>query len=185
MLIEISKMKRLTLILAVLFSAGFLLTISAAPKKGKNKAAKSTEKALVVYFSATDNTARLAKQLAEQYHADIYRIIPATKYSKADLDWHNSKSRSSVEMANDKARPNMKGNVKHMEKYSTVYLGYPIWWGVAPRIINTFNDANPGLKGKTIIPFATSGSSTIDKSVEELRATYPYLTIKDGIKIIH
>jgi len=79
----------------------------------------------------------------------------------------------------------MKGNVKHMEKYNTIYLGYPIWWGVAPRIINTFIDANPGLKGKNIIPFATSGSSTIDKSVEDLRATYPYLTINDGIKITH
>jgi flavodoxin len=178
-------MKRLTLILAVLFSAGFLLTISAANKKDKNKAAASSEKALVVYFSATGNTSRLAKQLAEQHHADMYHIIPATKYSKADLDWHNSKSRSSVEMANDKARPNMKGNVKHMEKYNTIYLGYPIWWGVAPRIINTFIDANPGLKGKTIIPFATSGSSTIEKSVEDLRATYPYLTINDGIKITH
>ena len=178
-------MKRLTLILAVLFSTGFLLTISAANKKDKNKAAAPSEKALVVYFSATGNTSRLAKQLAEQHHADIYRITPATKYTKADLDWHNSKSRSSVEMANDKSRPNMKGNVKHMEKYNTIYLGYPIWWGVAPRIINTFIDANPGLKGKTIIPFATSGSSTIDKSVEDLRATYPYLTINDGIKIPH
>ena len=118
-------MKRLTLILAVLFSTGFLLTISAANKKDKNKAAAPSEKALVVYFSATDNTSRLAKQLAEQHHADIYRITPATKYTKADLDWHNSKSRSSVEMANDKSRPNMKGNVKHMEKYNTIYLGYP------------------------------------------------------------
>ena len=178
-------MKRLTLILAILFSAGCMLTVSAAHKKDKNKVAASSEKALVVFFSATENTARMAKKIAEQLHADIYRIIPATKYTRADLDWHNSKSRSSVEMTNDKARPNMKGNVKHMEKYNTIYLGYPIWWGVAPRIINTFIDANPGLKGKNIIPFATSGSSTIDKSVEELRATYPYLTIKDGIKIIH
>ena len=184
-LIETKKMKRLTLILTILFTAGCLLATSAAQKKNKEKVTTSSEKALVVYFSATGNTTRLAKQLAEQHHADIYRIIPATKYSQADLDWHNSKSRSSVEMANDKARPNMKGNVKHAEKYDTIYLGYPIWWGVAPRIINTFIDANPGLKGKTIIPFATSGSSTIDKSVEDLRATYPNLTIKDGIKITH
>lgn len=180
---EINKMKRLTLILAILLSAGCL--IATAQKENKGKAATSSEKALVVYFSATENTSRLAKQLAKQYNADIYRITPATKYTKADLDWHNSKSRSSVEMANEKSRPNMKGNVKHMEKYSTIYLGYPIWWGVAPRIVNTFIDANPGLKGKTIIPFATSGSSTIDRSVEDLRATYPNLTIKDGIKITH
>lgn len=178
-------MKRLTLILAILFSAGCMLTISAAQKKNKEKVATSSEKALVVYFSATGNTARLAKQLAEKHNADIYRIIPATKYSKADLDWRNSKSRSSLEMTNDRARPSMNGNVKHMEKYNTIYLGYPIWWGIAPRIINTFIDANPGLKGKTIIPFATAGSSTIDKSVEDLRATYPNLTIKDGIKITH
>ncbi len=177
-------MKRLTLILAILLTASCMLTISATQKKDKENAAPK-EKALVVYFSATGNTTRLAKQLAEQHHADIYRIIPATKYSQADLDWHNSKSRSSVEMANDKARPNMKGNVKHTEKYDTIYLGYPIWWGVAPRIINTFIDANPGLKGKTIIPFATSGSSTIDKSVEDLRATYPALNIKEGIEITH
>ncbi len=186
-------MKRVIFIFAMLMTLGLLGVnaqkapkASKAQKKEQKKASASKQEVvLVAYFSATGNTEKLARKIATEKNATLYEITPATRYTSEDLDWHNKKSRSSIEMENEKARPNMKGNVKNLAKYTTVYLGYPIWWGVCPRIINTFIDANPGLRGKVIIPFATSGSSTIDKSVDELRNTYPALTIKDGIKIQH
>ena len=148
------------------------------------------KKALVVYFSATGTTEKVAKQVASAAKADLYEITPAKAYTSADLDWHNKQSRSSVEMSNKKSRPKMSGNVKNLDRYSTIYLGFPIWWGVSPRIINTFIEANmsakssrASLKGKTIIPFATSGSSAIAGAVKELRATYPDLNIKDGKRL--
>lgn len=107
------------------------------------------------------------------------RTYKPVKYTAADLDWHDKKSRSSVEMDNKKARPKLKDSVKNLSQYDTIYLGFPIWWGVAPRIINTFIESN-NLKGKTIIPFATSGGSQIEGAVKNLRTTYPSLTIKDG-----
>ena len=137
------------------------------------------KKALVAYFSATGTTKAVAQQIASAAKADIYAISPAKAYTAADLDWHNKQSRSSVEMGNKKSRPQMAGNVKNIGQYTTIYLGFPIWWGVCPRIINTFIEAN-NLKGKTIIPFATSGSSAISGAIKDLRVTYPSLTIKDG-----
>ena len=137
------------------------------------------KKVLVAYFSATGTTEAVAKQVQAAAKADIYEITPTAKYSAADLDWHNKQSRSSIEMNDKKARPVMKGNVKNMKQYSTIYIGFPIWWGVCPRIINTFIEAN-NLKGKTIIPFATSGGSGIERAAKDLRATYPTLTIKGG-----
>ena len=156
-------MKILTTICAL------LITLSMSAQK----------KTLVAYFSATGTTTAVAKQVASTAKADIYTISPAKAYTTADLDWHNKQSRSSVEMGNKKARPQMAGNVKNINQYSTIYIGFPIWWGVAPRIINTFIEAN-NLKGKTIIPFATSGGSQIAGAVKDLRTTYPTLTIKDG-----
>lgn len=141
--------------------------------------AQNQKKALVAYFSATGTTETVAKQVAEAAKADLYVITPVKPYSSADLDWRNKQSRSSVEMENKKSRPAMKGNVKNMAQYDVVYIGFPIWWGVAPRIINTFIESNQ-LKGKTIIPFATSGGSTMPAATKDLRTTYPSLTIKDG-----
>ena len=159
-------MKKIIAILCTL-----LITLSMSAQKQK--------KVLVAYFSATGTTESVAKQVASAAKADIYEIKPTSKYTSADLDWHDKQSRSSVEMADKNSRPTMKGNVKNIKKYSTIYIGFPIWWGVCPRIINTFIEAN-NLKGKTIIPFATSGSSQIAGAVKELRGTYPTLTIKDG-----
>ncbi len=138
-----------------------------------------TSKALVVYFSATGTTASAAKKLAQMTGGDLYEIIPEQPYTNADLDWNNKQSRSSVEMKNLSSRPAMKGKKKNIVDYDVIYIGYPIWWNLAPTIVNTFIEAH-GLKGKTVVPFATSGGSSITNSVRELRKAYPGINWKDG-----
>lgn len=157
-------MKRLLTIISALI---ITLGISAQAKK-----------AIVVYFSATGTTETIAKQLAKQAKADVYAITPLKEYTSADLDWHNKNSRSSIEMKDRKARPALKSK-KDLSKYNTIYIGYPIWWGVAPRIINTFIE-QANMKGKTVIPFATSGGSSVEKSVQDLKATYPEVKWQKG-----
>ncbi|WP_298064532.1 flavodoxin [uncultured Rikenella sp.] len=139
----------------------------------------SREKALVLYFSATGTTASVARLIAEQTGADLCEIKPAVPYTAADLDWRNSRSRSSVEMNNPTSRPAIMNVEKDIAAYDLIYLGYPIWWDQAPRIINTFIE-NHNLKGKRVIPFATSGSSSIDNSVKQLKATYPDIAWEKG-----
>ena len=137
-------------------------------------------KSLVAYFSATGTTKAAAVRLAKQQGASLWEIEPAEKYTAADLDWRNSQSRSSVEMNDPEARPAIK-QCTNIQPYDTIYIGYPIWWGICPRIINSWIDNNlPQLEGKVLIPFATSGGSTIDQSVEYLRTTYPTLNWHDG-----
>ncbi|MCQ2259721.1 MAG: flavodoxin [Bacteroidaceae bacterium] len=138
-----------------------------------------TKKTVVTYFSATGTTEAVAKQLAKGNKADLYAIEPAEKYTAADLDWHDKKSRSSVEMNDKNARPALKSK-KSLAKYDVIYIGYPIWWGVAPRIINTFIE-QAELDGKTVIPFATSGGSGIEKSVSEFRTAYPNVKWQKGM----
>ena len=113
---------------------------------------------LVAYFSASGVTARLAKALASAIGADLHEIEPAVKYTAADLDWTNKKSRSSVEMNDKSFRPAIANQIENMEQYDVVYVGFPIWWYVAPTIINTFLESY-NLEGKVIVPFATSGST--------------------------
>ncbi|MBQ0068541.1 MAG: flavodoxin [Bacteroidales bacterium] len=139
-----------------------------------------TKKVAVVYFSATGTTEAVAKQLAKEKKAVLlYAIEPAKKYTAADLDWRNKKSRSSVEMNDKNARPALKSK-KSLAEYDVIYIGYPIWWDVAPRIINTFIE-QAKLDGKTVIPFATSGGSGIEKSVSELKAAYPKVKWQKGM----
>ena len=163
-----------------------VLTVFAAsafsPDKTQNIMEK--EKVLVVYFSATGTTRQVAKQIAKIAEADICEIVPAKPYSSADLDWTNKQSRSSVEMSNPKARPEIKTVSVDMSKYDYVFLGYPIWWDLAPRIVNTFIDATD-LAGKTVIPFATSGSSTISNSVAVLKKSYPNIKWQAGKLLNH
>lgn len=129
-------------------------------------------KALIAYFSASGTTARVARDMADATGANLYEIRPAQPYTEADLDWTNKKSRSTIEM-NDKAcRPSMAGPVPDMSQYDTVLIGFPVWWYVEPRIVDTFLDACD-LSGKTVIPFATSGGSGIDKAESNLRSKYP------------
>lgn len=122
---------------------------------------------LVAFFSATGVTAKVAEKLAEAIGADIYEIEPAVPYSKADLDWTNQKSRSSVEMSDPASRPAIAGKRDNMDDYDTIFIGFPIWWYVAPHIINTFLESYD-MTGKTIIPFATSGGSGMGKTNESL-----------------
>lgn len=129
-------------------------------------------KKLVAYFSATGVTAKVADMLADAVGADIYEIRPEVPYTKADLNWMNKKSRSSVEM-NDKAfRPAIADKNAKIDQYNTIFLGFPIWWYVAPTIINTFLEGYD-FSGKKIILFATSGSSGFGKTVEELKVSVP------------
>ncbi len=124
-------------------------------------------KALVAYFSASGVTAAVAKRLADSIGADIFEIEPKMPYTKADLDWTNKKSRSSIEMNDKSFRPPIAKTVENMAEYDKIYLGFPIWWYVAPTIINTFLEQYD-LSGKTIIPFATSGSSGMGRTNDEL-----------------
>jgi len=136
-------------------------------------------KPLVAYFSPTGTTANVAKMLASAVGADLHEILPAQPYTKADLDWNNPKSRSSMEMNDPASRPAIAGNVQNMEQYNTIYLGFPIWWYVAPNIINTFLEQYD-LTGKVIIPFATSGSSSMGKTNEVLKRSCPGAVLKSG-----
>ena len=136
-------------------------------------------KTLVAYFSAGGTTARAAKALAQAAGADLYEIRPAQPYTNADLDWMDRKSRSSVEMNDGSARPAIADQVENMEDYDTVFVGYPIWWYTAPRIVNTFLESYD-FSGKTVIPFATSGGSGVEKSAGDLKAKYPGISWKKG-----
>ena len=129
-------------------------------------------KKLVAYFSASGVTKAVAEALAEAAQADIFEIKPKIIYTKADLDWRNEKSRSSVEMKNPASRPQIAGMVENMEEYDVVYVGFPIWWYKAPTIINTFLESYD-FSNKTIVPFATSGSSGLGKTEEILKALCP------------
>lgn len=125
-------------------------------------------KKLVAYFSASGVTEKLAKRLAGAISADLHEIVPQQKYTSADLDWTNKKSRSSVEMDDKSFRPPVANKVADMDRYDTIYIGFPIWWYVAPTIINTFLEQYD-LTGKTIVPFATSGGSGMGRTNEELK----------------
>ena len=138
-------------------------------------------KALVAYFSASGVTEGVAKELAAVTGGTLYKIDPEQPYTDADLDWRDSTSRSTVEMKDLSSRPAIKGGgkVDNVAQYDTVFVGFPVWWYTAPTIINTFIEAND-FKGKVMIPFATSGGSTIDKSATDLAKAYPDLNWQPG-----
>ncbi|MDR1638501.1 MAG: NAD(P)H-dependent oxidoreductase [Clostridiales bacterium] len=123
---------------------------------------------LVTYFSAGGVTANIAKTLAEAAGADLYEIKPAVLYTKEDLDWRNNQSRSSLEMSDKTQRPEIAAGEKaDIASYDVIFIGFPIWWYVAPTIINTFLESYD-FSGKKIVPFATSGSSGLGNTVKEL-----------------
>lgn len=137
-------------------------------------------KSLVAYFSASGVTKRAAEVLAKAAEADLHEIKPAVPYSEADLNWMNKKSRSSVEMADPSSRPEIANKVENMDQYDTVFVGFPIWWYVAPTIINTFLEQYDFL-GKKIVLFATSGGSGFGKTVAALKGSVSASTeIKEG-----
>lgn len=134
---------------------------------------------LVAYFSASGVTAKVAEKLSEAIGADLYAIEPEVPYTKADLDWMDKKSRSTIEMNNPASRPAIAGKRDNMNDYDTVFVGFPIWWYVAPTIINTFLESYD-LTGKTIIPFATSGGSDMGKTNEKLLPSCKGAKLLDG-----
>ena len=136
-------------------------------------------KKLVAYFSASGTTAAVAKTLAEAAGADLYEIKPQTPYTRADLNWQDKKSRSSVEMNDKSFRPPLADQDAHIEDYDTIFLGFPIWWYTAPTIVNTFLESYD-FTGKTIILFATSGGSGLGRTAADLKPSAPGAVIREG-----
>ncbi|MGE9899200.1 flavodoxin [Mitsuokella multacida] len=136
-------------------------------------------KILVAYFSATGTTKRVAERLARVAQADLFEIRPAVPYSSADLDWTNKASRTSKERADESIRPALAVKLADASAYNVVYIGFPIWWYVAPRIIATFLESCD-FSGKTIVPFATSGGSGMGRTVEELKRICPAARFLSG-----
>lgn len=136
-------------------------------------------KKIVIYFSASGVTAKRARELASVTGSDIQAIVPAQRYSSADLDWTNHKSRSYQENLDDAVRPALKQGTVDFAGYDRIYLGFPIWWGIAPKVINTFIESID-LRNKEIVIFATSGGSGLQPAVRALKKQYPGLDIKAG-----
>ncbi len=160
--------------------AAALLTFEgAAAQQTAAEGGAGASRVLVVYFSCTGTTRRAAEAVARTLGATLWRITPAERYTDADLDWRDAGSRSSVEMKDPSSRPALDGATIDTRGYDVVLLGYPVWWDEAPRAVNTFLESQD-LKGVRVIPFATSGGSTIANSVKVLRATYPALNWQPG-----
>lgn len=136
-------------------------------------------KILVAYFSASGVTARAAQAIAAAVGGDLYEIAPAQPYTAADLDWTNKQSRSSLEMGDTACRPALAAAVENIQQYDTVFVGFPIWWGVEPRVVDTFLESRD-LTGKTVIPFATSGGSGMAYAQQHLQGLYPALRWEQG-----
>ena len=136
-------------------------------------------KTLVAYFSASGVTAKAAEKIAETIGADLYEIHPQLPYTAKDLDWMNRNSRSSVEMNDPASRPAIAQSLDNMAQYDTILVGFPIWWYVEPRIVDTFLESYD-FSGKTMIPFATSGSSGIEKAQQSLQAHCPKAVWEKG-----
>ena len=134
---------------------------------------------LVAFFSATGTTMDVANRLARTTGSDLFAIVPADPYTSADLNWRDKQSRSTLEAADPSCRPAITSKVERIEDYDTIFLGFPIWWYVAPAIINTFLESYD-LAGKTIVLFATSGGSGMGKTASVLRPCAPNAKIVDG-----
>lgn len=134
---------------------------------------------LVAYFSATNTTKGVAEHIANGLGADLYEIVPEEPYTDADLDYNDNNSRSTIEMNDPDARPAISGSVENMEQYDIVFIGYPIWWGEAPRIVSTFAESYD-FSGKTIVPFATSGGSGFGRTNDKLKPSCPGATLTEG-----
>ena len=139
-------------------------------------------KILVAYFSATGNTRTIAEYIADSAKADIYEIVPEEPYTDEDLNYGNDNSRTSTEQNDPSARPAISVTVENMERYDVIFLGYPIWWGEAPKIMYTFLESYD-FTGKTIIPFCTSGSSPIGTSAINMKPSAPGADWYDGDRL--
>ena len=136
-------------------------------------------KTLIAYFSASGVTARAAREMAQAVGADLFEIVPAQLYTAADLDWRDKESRCTREMTDPASRPALADQGLDLSQYDTVFVGFPIWWGVEPRVVDTFLESHD-FSGKTMIPFATSGGSGMPYAEKHLRSQYPGLAWKTG-----
>ena len=179
------NMKRSEFVLGALSAALVGCSKDVIAEDTKNTKEKiEMKKPLVVYFSATGTTKGKAEILAKVLGADLKEIVPAQRYTAADLDWHDKKSRSSVEMADKASRPAIVGTVANMADYDTVFVGFPIWWYIAPTIVNTFLGAHD-LAGKRIVPFFTSGGSGAGKTLDYLKPSAPKATFASPKNLTH
>lgn len=177
--VDWSQADQLITITKTLQSSGEALDPVVTPVQGESEEAQES-RALVVYFSATGNTKALAEQIAEAVEADLCEIVPEEPYTSEDLDYNNDNSRANQEMNSD-ARPAIETLSVDLEQYDTILLGYPIWWGDCPSPVKTFLDESD-LSGKTIMPFCTSGSSSISGSLSLIRQLSPDSTVTEGLR---
>lgn len=140
-----------------------------------------TTKTLVVYFSCTGNTKAVAERITDLCNADIYEIIPSEPYTSEDLDYNQSNCRANLEMNDESSRPAIGSDAVDISGYDTVFIGYPIWWGTMPRIINTFLDTYD-LSDKTVMPFCTSGGSGVSRSVSDIKDAEPNADVRSGLR---
>ena len=160
---------------------GTLSSAQPAEADAPAEAPAESTSTLVVYFSATGNTKAVAEKIAELTGADLYEIVPAEPYSDADLNYNNDDCRANQEMNDESARPAIGSEAIDVTSYETVFVGYPIWWGTMPRILNTFLDTYD-LSGKTVLPFCTSGGSGISESVSDIKTAEPDADVRDGLR---
>ena len=139
-------------------------------------------KVLVSYFSASGVTKRKAEVLAKEVEGDLYEIIPKQIYTDDDLNWNNSNSRSSIEIKDKNLRPDIEDITIDLDAYETIYIGFPIWWGIAPNVVKTFMD-KIDLSNKKIITFCTSGGSSLPPATQDLQETYPNAKIENGRRL--
>lgn len=137
---------------------------------------------LVVYFSCSGETKKVAEELKKALSCDIFEIVPETLYTDRDLDWNDKNSRSTIEMGDESCRPIIRNRIDNIDKYDTIYLGFPIWWYTAPRVINTFLDSYD-FSNKKVILYCTSGGSSIDKTYNDLKNSYPDIDFIKGSRL--
>ena len=157
-------------------------TTPTEPTKTPSQSTVPKAKKLVVYFSCTGNTKAVAEKIAELCDADLYEITAAQPYTAEDLNYNNNNCRANREMNDENARPAIGSQTIELSGYDTVFIGYPIWWGTMPRIINTFLDTYD-LSGKTVMPFCTSGGSGVSRSVSDIKKVEPKADVRDGLRI--
>ena len=138
-----------------------------------------SQKILIAYFSASGVTARAAREIAEAVGADLYEICPAEPYTDADLNWTDKSSRSTTEAKDPSARPTLGGRAADVVGYDAVFVGFPIWWYTAPKIVDTFLESCD-FSGKTVVPFATSGGSGMGRTSQDLKAVCPAADVREG-----
>ena len=139
-------------------------------------------KVLVSYFSASGVTKRKAEELAKEVNGDLFEIIPKQVYTSDDLNWTNSNSRTSIEIKDKELRPEIEEITIDVDSYDTIYIGFPIWWGIAPNVVKTFLD-KIDLSNKKVITFCTSGGSSLPPATKDLQETYPNVSIENGRRL--